>query len=303
MKPKTWRFGAVIVLGLLSAMLMGCSGEQEPGTGRETRTDILVPQCSQEQSQTGNTVDLDSANCQEGYIMVRYSGKAEKVKAQITIPDRTVYTYNLVPGEYTVLPLTGGSGLYQVDVMEHAYDNLYATVFSRQLTAEIRDEFTPFLYPNQYVWFTPESRTVALGRELSQKSGDDLDYVQRVYRYVTRNIRYDKELAASVSSGYLPDVDRTLETEQGICFDYAALMAALLRSQGVPTKLVIGYSGEQYHAWIDVYLEETGWVDKVIFFDGSSWSLMDPTLGANNISEEVKKYVGDGTHYLAKYQY
>ena len=44
-------------------------------------------------------------------------------------------------------------------------------------------------------------------------------------------------------------------------------------------------------------------MDKVIFFDGSSWSLMDPTLGANNISEEVKKYVGDGTHYLAKYQY
>ena len=41
----------------------------------------------------------------------------------------------------------------------------------------------------------------------------------------------------------LPSVDETLKTKKGICFDYAALMTAMLRSQGIPTKLEIGYQG------------------------------------------------------------
>ena len=75
---------------------------------------------------------------------------------------------------------------------------------------------------------------------------------------------------------------RTLSTGKGICFDYAALMTAMLRSQGIPTKLEIGYSGEVYHAWISTYIDEIGWVDNVIQFDGKSWSLIDPTLAASN---------------------
>ena len=117
------------------------------------------------------------------------------------------------------------------------------------------------------------------------------------------NITYDEELAANVKTNYLPNIDNTLKTKKGICFDYASLMAAMLRSQGVPTKLVVGYSGEAYHAWISVYLKEIGWVDDIIEFDGKSWSLMDPTLAANNSSSSVAKYVGDGSNYTVKYSY
>ena len=94
-----------------------------------------------------------------------------------------------------------------------------------------------------------------------------------------------------------------MQTRKGICFDYASLMSALLRSQGIPTKLVVGYSGTAYHAWISVYLDEAGWVDNIIEFDGKDWSLMDPTLAANNDEDSVKKYVGDGSNYIVKYSY
>lgn len=43
---------------------------------------------------------------------------------------------------------------------------------------------------------------------------------------VIENISYDKELAANVSADYLPDIDVTMKTGKGICFDYASLMAA-----------------------------------------------------------------------------
>lgn len=80
-------------------------------------------------------------------------------------------------------------------------------------------------------------------------------------------------------------------------------MAAMLRSQNIPTKLEVGYSGDAYHAWISTYIDETGWVDNIIEFDGHDWQIMDPTLAASNDSESVKKYVGDGSHYVVKYSY
>ena len=94
-----------------------------------------------------------------------------------------------------------------------------------------------------------------------------------------------------------------MASKKGICFDYASLMAAMLRSQGIPTKLEVGYSGQAYHAWISVYLQETGWVDGIISFDGKDWTLMDPTLAAGNDRASVKKYIGDGSHYTVKYTY
>jgi transglutaminase-like putative cysteine protease len=80
-------------------------------------------------------------------------------------------------------------------------------------------------------------------------------------------------------------------------------MTALLRTQGIPTRLEVGYSGEVYHAWISTYVDEMGWLDNLIQFDGTSWQLLDPTLAANNDATSVKDYLGDGTHYLSKFTY
>ena len=108
------------------------------------------------------------------------------------------------------------------------------------------------------------------------------------------------ELAATVTSGYLPDLDTVLSKMSGICFDYAALMTGMLRSQGVPTKLVIGYAGDVYHAWINVYSSSTGWVEGVVYFDGVNWQRMDPTFASSG-GAGVMDYIGDGTNYSAKY--
>ncbi|MEI3210139.1 MAG: hypothetical protein V8S14_03950 [Lachnospiraceae bacterium] len=54
---------------------------------------------------------------------------------------------------------------------------------------------------------------------------------------------------------------------------------------------------EAYHAWISTYVDDKGWVDDIIEFDGKDWQLMDPTLAASNDKESVKKYVNDGNQY------
>lgn len=314
MKQNTQLCCAAALLCALFLCFAGCGeaqsetpnlppSQQPVSTTRKTKTELLLAQSPEQTVYQNESAAIDASCTDKGYILVRYTGKKKKAKLQVTIPEGTVYTYTLRTGEYEVFPLTGGSGSYTVDVYGNAYDDMYALEFSQQLQVALADEFSPFLYPNQYVWYTGENQVFDKSIELSRQSADDLDYVEHVYNYMIENVEYDEKLAENVPVGYLPDITRTLNSKTGICFDYASLMTALLRMQGIPTRLVVGYSGEQYHAWIDVYLEQVGWVNNIIYFDGIHWSLMDPTLGAGSSEKRVKKYIGDGSNYLAKYHY
>ena len=135
---------------------------------------------------------------------------------------------------------------------------------------------------------------------------DDLyaiSFTQDVDVAITKTIKYDTPKAEKVPYGYTPDVDETLSTKKGICFDYAAVMSCMLRTQKIPTKLEVGYVGDIYHAWISCYVDEIGWVDNIIEFDGKNGTLMDPPLAAHNKSSDVKQYIGDGSKYVVKYTY
>lgn len=301
-------------LGLLLGILLlfsGCSSEassqvpasQDLQNSRITVTDFLLPSADGLVTYGNDFVSIDASHTEEGYVMVRWQGEADAARLQMVLPGETTVTYQLTSDSYETFPLTGGDGEYRLDILERAYDNLYALSFSQEIFVSLDDEFRPFLYPNQYAWYTEDSATVALGIQLSSQASGDLDYVDKVYSYVTENISYDAEAAKKISVNYIPDVDATLSSKKGICFDYAALMTALLRSQGIPTRLEVGYSGTIYHAWISVYLTEAGWIDKIIEFDGKSWSLMDPTLAAANDRSSVKAYIGDGSGYTVKYYY
>lgn len=309
------------ILMSVSVFTSGCGKEENTPSGRSgqssaSSTDVenirdstpvvLTPEASGEITYEESNAAIDASNASEGYIMLNYTGTNEKVKFQIKTPDGTEYTYLVTEtGKYIVYPLSGGNGTYQFTLLEaaSAEDNLYAVVFTQSVEVPEVDEFSPYLYPNHFVDFTAGSAAVEKGKELAEDCTSDLDVVSNIYHYVIQNVSYDTQKAESVTYGYTPDVDDTLESGQGICFDYAALMSAMLRSQRIPTKLEVGYVGEAYHAWISCYVDEIGWVDNIIEFDGESWSLIDPTLAANNDSDSVKEYIGDGSHYIIKYTY
>ena len=68
--------------------------------------------------------------------------------------------------------------------------------------------------------------------------------------------------------------------------------------------MVVGYAGTAYHAWVNVWSEETGWVTAAIYFDGTTWQRMDPTFASSsNSSDAIMKYIGDGSNYSVKYLY
>lgn len=299
-----------LLIAIFCLLLGGCSGsssasrEEHSGPPRDSTPKVLTPSADGVTVYQNDFASIDASNTSQGYVMVKYNGTNEKVKLQITCPDQSCYTYLISDrGAYDTFPLTAGNGSYALQVLENVAGDTYTVSLTQSINVSIEDEFLPFLYPNQYVNFHADSKAVSKGSDLAKDTYSDLDVVQNIYNYVIKNISYDTEKAQNVSYGYVPDVDDTLSSQKGICFDYAALMTSMLRSQNIPTKLEVGYSGDAYHAWISTYIDDKGWVDDIIQFDGDTWQIMDPTLAATNDSAAVKKYVGDGSHYVVKYTY
>lgn len=299
-----------LLIAIFCLLLGGCSGsssasrKEHSGPPRDSTPKVLTPSADGVTVYQNDFASIDASNTSQGYVMVKYNGTNEKVKLQITCPDQSCYTYLISDrGAYDTFPLTAGNGSYALQVLENVAGDTYTVSLAQSINVSIEDEFLPFLYPNQYVNFHTDSKAVSKGSDLAKDTYSDLDVVQNIYNYVIKNISYDTEKAQNVSYGYVPDIDDTLSSKKGICFDYAALMASMLRSQNIPTKLEVGYSGDAYHAWISTYIDDKGWVDDIIQFNGDTWQIMDPTLAATNDSAAVKKYIGDGSHYVVKYTY
>ncbi|MCR5094504.1 MAG: transglutaminase-like domain-containing protein [Lachnospiraceae bacterium] len=309
-------------ISLLATLLLGAScitscGEKKPtpaeeaaaaliqGVGSRDATPVcLVPTAPGTEVLGNDLATIDISNISEGYIVVSYKGDCEKVKLQITGENGVTYTFNCKGhGEEEVFPLSSGSGEYMVAVYENIEGSQYAAAFTTPVTAQIEDPTRPYLYPNQYVKFDENTRAVAVGVEVASPCSSDLEVVSNVYNYLISNITYDSEEAESVQSGYIPDVDEVLDRRTGICLDYAALMATMLRSQRIPTRLEVGYAGIAYHAWVSTYIEDVGWVNGIVEFDGQNWELMDPTFAANSTENDLKSFIGSGDNYELKYSY
>lgn len=247
---------------------------------------------------------IDYSNASQGYVMACYTGGGDKrVKVQV-IKGGVTYSYNLNRnGTWETLPLQMGNGTYTLRVARQVSGNGYGILATGDVSVSLASALSPYLVPNQRVYYTAGSSVVAKSNALcSGKS--ELEKIRAVYLYAAQNITYDSALASNPPSGYIPDPDRTLSSGKGICYDYAALVAAMLRVQGIATKLVMGYevsSGGAYHAWNQIYVSGGGTITIGISFSGGSWNVIDATFAATN--GDVENFAINPGNYPASLVY
>ena len=236
----------------------------EPGSVYTGPIDVPLPEASGEVVFEENGVTVDASHTEDGYLMVKGFPSEVRLKVQVTLGEET-YTYDLnQEEEYEVYPLQMGNGTYRVQVFQQVEGTSYSPVYYTEVEVEMPDTDRVYLYPSQYVWYTNDKNAVKLSYDLCVDLTSDAEKVQRIYDYIVGLLSYDHEKAATVQKGYLPDVDATLRERKGICFDYSALFAAMLRAQDIPVRLAIGYVQPDniYHAWNQVYLDgEWVWMD------------------------------------------
>ncbi|MCF0134657.1 MAG: transglutaminase domain-containing protein [Blautia sp.] len=291
----------VFLLLLFCTALSGC--DSKPVSDDRISFDMtsslpFIPEASGETVLGQDPLLLDTSNMNKGYMAAISTSPDHQTSVQMTNPDGTTYSYYIAPLETAFIPFTGGNGSYLIVCYEQISGTMYSALSSEVLDISLENEYYPFLYPNQYVNFTPDAKACVFASGLLTEDASDIDLLDAIYTYVTENIEYDYEKAQSVEAGYLPDIDETFDSGKGICFDYAALIASMLRYRGIPCKLNIGYAADIKHAWIDVFIKSKGWVQNAISFEGDEWSRMDPTFDSANAGEEsIYEYIGDGSNY------
>jgi len=143
-------------------------------------------------------------------------------------------------------------------------------------------------------------RVKELGVQMTSNTNNRYDAVRAVQTFLQNNYKYS--LNTSVPPANQDFVDNFLfETRFGYCNHFSTSMVVLLRSQGIPSRMVKGYApgtlkdgnGTIYdvkssdaHSWVEVYFPQMGWIP------------FDPTpgvLGSEEISESVAiaQQVGD----------
>ena len=267
--------------------------------------EVRVPLSPGTSTAENDKVRVDYSNSADGYISVRWNETGKRVKLRITSGGST-YDHDVPTGGVTeYYPLSCGSGNYTVQIYEQTDGDRYAKVLEQEFTAEIRSETSPFLYPNRYVAFSQNSACVEKAAQLCAGRSGTIEKTAAIFGWVTDNVSYDRELAATVKSGYVPDPDSVLKKKTGICYDYASLMAAMLRSQGIPSRLVVGYAKESiYHAWNEVWTEQTGWITPELLLSRNGYNIVDATFYAGSADKaKIADYISNSGNYSALYYY
>ena len=171
------------------------------------------------------------------------------------------------------LPRGGGAGYA---VTSHGYDALQLPTGVAVARAD-GDVSNP-------VWTSlPTSvpaRVRQLGQTLAAGAHDRAEVVSRVEQYLGAHEKY--RLDAPIPPAGQDVVDAFLfDSHEGFCEHFAAAETVLLRSVGIPSRLVAGYGAgratadgrrlliaSDAHAWVEVYAP------------GIGWTASDPTAGA-----------------------
>lgn len=200
------------------------------------------------------TLTID--NIGTGTISVNLTTNNEHRVLIIKDGQRALYTIY----ETTQIPLQMGNGDYTIRIYENS-NGRFQLLVNTIKTLELEDESGLYLASVQNINWNTEMVAIKLAADLTIGLETDSAKINAIYNYVVSTITYDYEKARTVKGGYLPTIDSTIADGNGICYDYASLLASMLRSVGIPTKLSIGHLGSIYHAWNQVYLSETNeWI-------------------------------------------
>ena len=242
--------------------------------------------------QSGKVIDTSLVNA--GMIGIRYLNQNDKEIKLLIEKDGTRYTYNLLAdNSLESFPLQSGNGDYKISIMENIEGKRYKYVLTETVNVKINSANDAYLISIQMINWNSNMFAIKKAAELTAGVTEDEEKVKKIYNYVVSNINYDYNKLNNLPSTYLPVIDDTMNSKLGICYDFASLMAGMLRSVGVPTKLVMGYAEgvNGYHSWNEVYSD-----GKWIIIDTSYDSQMRENNGAysmiksSGLYESEKKY-------------
>ncbi len=113
-------------------------------------------------------------------------------------------------------------------------------------------------------------------KKLNDPNAPVIDNVKAMYQFVVDRLTYNKN---KIQFNYRQGATKAFTNPTNVvCLEYADLLIAMLRSQGIPARMPIGYAysgglkntdsvADSLHAWVEAYVPGVGWMT------------LDPTWG------------------------
>jgi transglutaminase-like putative cysteine protease len=219
---------------------------------------LLLPSAAFGQATISN---IDKSKLSNGLVTINYKANRNIITKIMIAKGNIKYTYNLKSDNR--FPLQLGDGKYTISILENVEGNKYKLIEKEEVVLNLTKKNDVFLQSVQNINWEDNMSAVKKAKELTKDAKNDQEKVTAIYNYIINNISYDYGKANNIKTDYIPSIDKTIKASSGICYDYSSLLAAMLRSVGVPTKLIAGYKNDikDYHAWNQVYLKDkNAWV-------------------------------------------
>ena len=191
-----------------------------------------------------------------GLVQIQYTGDLSKPVKVLVDANGDKDVYSVRDNEPGYVPLQLGKGKYTISVLQQIEGTKYKPLKSESIEVGNVDADKMFTSPSLLVNFNGKMK--AIQGYLSMVDGKNTpDKIMAVYKDIVTKYNYDFDKVKNLPTDYVPVIDDMYTSRKGICFDYAVLFASVLRYNGIPTKLIMGYAPEidEYHAWNEVFMD------------------------------------------------
>ena len=224
-------------------------------------------------------------------LMISYDikliGKTEKIEFTTLIPDDYKYRQNVYETVYSMTPdetFVVGSNKYAKFIFKPEGDLSFSILSEMEIcdydlaiasknyndlgedNSISADDLSKYIKEEDFIE-KDNHQIQEISKSFTQES--QIDLLREIYDFVLDHLTY---------TGYIPEdigaVD-TLKSKGGDCSCYSNLFIALCRACDIPARAVEGYTIEAQdlstgHDWVEVYLDDYGWIP------------FDPTFDDNN---------------------
>jgi transglutaminase-like putative cysteine protease len=216
-----------------------------------------------------------------GSVSIRYRVLLEPIGTNVFFLAPEV---QLLQGNYERVSVDEGGAVYNLDAA-HPTGRYQAE--SRLLTAPpslLRAASGPFPPEIRATYLQLPSRLdpriPELARRITANAGNEYDRVSSIEHFLSTSFGYTLQLGARAPKD--PLAYFLFERKQGHCEYFASSMAVLLRSIGIPSRVVNGFRTGEFNDVNSQYVVRArnahSWVEA--YFPGYGWATFDPTPAA-----------------------
>jgi transglutaminase-like putative cysteine protease len=200
-----------------------------------------------------------------------------------------------ISGDYRALAGDSVGAVYDDDaqrpISRYEADSDIATAAPAELRSAGRNY--PAQISHSYLGPPPlDPRVSLLASQITSSSNNDFDKAAAIEQYLRTHFGYTLQLPRAKVKD--PIANFLFERKQGHCEYFASAMAVMLRTLGIPSRVVNGFRSDEFNDLTANYVvrakDAHAWVEA--YFPGYGWQTFDPTPAGGSGSPQGWSRVG-----------